>query len=161
MQGQGIDATDYVIPMPPVTRPIRTGDKKAMHNRKKYRPFHIELELPVRQKPTDDLADPQFLPEPLADQRWSDLLRIRPDVAFSGQNQKDFLGKSGKGAYQVLDLSLLLDLIHPSDGGNNPLDGSGAFPAVLDDLEVFILTGFFHSRKHGAPPELVTPYLGY
>jgi len=71
MRGQGIDAGDYVIPMPPITRPIRTGDKKAMYNRKKCRFSQIKLELPVRRKPTDDLADPRFLPESLADQRWS------------------------------------------------------------------------------------------
>jgi hypothetical protein len=29
------------------------------------------------------------------------------------------------------------------------LDGFGSLPAVLDDLEVLIQTGFFHSRKHG------------
>jgi len=30
-------------------------------------------------------------------------------------------------------------------------DDLGYFPAVLDDLEVLIQTGFFHSRKHGDP----------
>ena len=151
MQGQGVDAVDHVITMPAVTGAVRTGDEKPMQNRQEDSPFHIELELPLRQKPTDDLADPQFLPESLADQRRSDLLRICPDVALSGEDKKNLLRKPGEGTHQVLDLTLLLDLIHPADSGDNPLDGLGSFPAILDDLEVLIQTGFFHSRKHGYP----------
>ena len=96
----------------------------------------------------------------LADQRRTDLLGFRPDVALPGQNQKDLLGKSGKGAHQVFDLALRLDLIHPPDGGDDPLDGFGSFPAVLDDLEILVLTGCLDSRKHETPPKLVTSYLG-
>jgi hypothetical protein len=53
-----------------------------------------------------------------------------------------------------------LDLIHPADGGDDPLDGLGSFPAVLDDLEVLIQTGFFTLANRGNPPELVTLNLG-
>src|SRR3990172_8483566 len=120
-----------------------------MQNRQKNRPLHVELELSVRQKPTDDLADAQFLPEPLTDQGWSDLLGIRTDVALAREDQKNFLGKSGEGAHQVLDLALRLDLIHPADGGDYPLHGLGSFPAVLDDLEISMPTRLFHSCKHG------------
>src|SRR3972149_6422818 len=135
--------------MPAITGTIRAGNEEPMQNRQKNRPLHVELELSVRQKPTDDLADAQFLPEPLTDQGWSDLLGIRTDVALAREDQKNFLGKSGEGAHQVLDLALRLDLIHPADGGNYPLHGLGSFPTVLDDLEVMVLTRFFHSRKHG------------
>ena len=34
--------------------------------------------------------------------------------------------------------SSLLNLIYPVDGGDNPLDGFGTFPPVLDDLEVLV-----------------------
>jgi len=94
MQGQGVDAVDHVIPMPAVTGAIRTGDEEPMQNRKKYRSFHVELELPFRQKPADDLADLKFFLKPLADQDRSDLPRIGPDIALAGQDQKDLLGKS-------------------------------------------------------------------
>src|SRR5450830_1557409 len=81
------------------------------------------------------------------------------NIASSRQNQEDLLGETGKGTDQVLNLSLLLNLIHAADSGNYPLNGFRSFPAVLNDLEVLVLTGFFDSRKHGEPPELVTPYL--
>jgi hypothetical protein len=149
MQGQGVDAVDHVIPMPPVTGAIRAGDEKPMQNRQEDGPLHIEAKLSLCQKAADDLADPQLLPKPLADQGRSDLPRIGPDIALSGQNQKDLLGKPGKGTNQVLDLTLLLNLIHSADGGNDPLDGFGSFPAVLDDLEILVLTGCLDSRKHG------------
>ena len=106
MQGQGVDAVDHVIPMPAVTGAIRTGDEEPMQNRQEDRPLHVEPELPLCQKPADDLADLQFFPESLADQRRTDLLRIRPDVALPGEDQKNLLRKPGKGAHQVLDLAL-------------------------------------------------------
>jgi hypothetical protein len=31
-----------------------------------------------------------------------------------------------------------LDLVHPADGGDHPLDGLGSFTAVLDDLEISV-----------------------
>ena len=131
-----------------------------MQNRQEDRPLHIELELPFRQKPADDLADPQLLPESLTDQRRTNLLPIRPDVALSGEDQKNLLRISGEGAHQVLDLALLLDLIHPTDGGDHSLNGLGSYSAVLDNLEILVLTGCLDSRKHGTPPKLVTSYLG-
>ena len=73
--------------------------RKAMQNGQEDRPLHIEPELPFRQKPAEDLADPQLLPESLTDQRRTDLLRIRPDVALPGEDQKNLLRISGKGAH--------------------------------------------------------------
>jgi hypothetical protein len=131
-----------------------------MQNRQKDRPLHVEAKLALCQKAANNFTDLQLFPESLADQRRTDLLRIRPDVALSGEYQKNLLRKSGKGAHQVLDLALLLDLIHPADGGDYPLDGLGSFPPVLDDLEILVLTGCLDSRKHGVPPQLVTSYLG-
>lgn len=51
--------------------------------------------------------------------------------------------------HQVLDLALLLDLIHPADGGYDRLDGFCSFPAVLDDLEVLVLPDFFTLANMG------------
>jgi hypothetical protein len=152
MQGQGVDAINHVIPVPPVTGPVRSGDEEPMQNRKENRSLHIETKLSLCQKAANDLADLKFFPKSLADQHGTDLLGFRPDVALSGQDQKNLFGKPGKGAHQALNLPLLLDLIHPADGGDDTLDGLGAFPTVLDDLKVLIMTGFFHSRKHGASP---------
>ena len=149
MQGQGIDAIDYVITMPAVTGAVGTGYEKPMQNRQKDRPLHVEAKLALCQKVANDFPDLQFFPQSLKDQRRTDLLGICPDVALPGEDQKNFFRKSGKGAHQILDLSLLLDLIHPADGGDDPLDGFPSFPVVLDDLEVVVLTGFFNSRKHG------------
>jgi hypothetical protein len=119
-----------------------------MQNRQEDGPLHIETKLSLWLKAVNDLADLQLLPEPLADQGRSDLPRIRPDIALCGEDQQHFFRKSREGTYQVLDLSLLLNLIHPPDRGDNPLDGLGPFSAVLDDLEVLIQSGSFHSRKH-------------
>jgi len=138
--------------MPPLTGAVRTGHEQTMQYRKKNGSFHIELELPVCQKPAEDLPDPQLLPEPLEDEGRTDLLRCGIHIALAGKNQKNLLGKPGQGAHQVFDLTLVLNLIHPADGCNHPLDGLLAFPAILDDLKVLVLTGCLDSREHGGPP---------
>ena len=65
-----------------------------MQNRQEDGPLHIEAKLSICQKVADYLADPQLLPEPLADQGRTYLPRIGPDVALARQDQKDLLGKS-------------------------------------------------------------------
>jgi hypothetical protein len=62
------------------------------------------------------------------------------NIASSRQNQENLLGETGKGTDQVFDLSLLLNLIHATDGGDDPLNGFRSFPAVLNDLQVLVLT---------------------
>jgi hypothetical protein len=48
-------------------------------------------------------------------------------------------------------------MIHPAECGDDPLDGFGAFPVVLDDLEVLMGSRFLDSGEHGVPP-FVTPH---
>jgi hypothetical protein len=100
------------------------------------------------QNPTDS----QLLPEPLEDQGRADLLGASLDVPLAREDQKDFFRESGKRSDQVFDLPSLLKMIHPAECGDDPLDGFGAFPVVLDDLEVLMGSRFFDSGKHGASP---------
>jgi len=160
MQQKVIDTVDQIITMPAVTGPIRTGDKEPMQNRQKDGTLYIKAKLSLCQKAADDLADLKFFPKSLANQDGTNLLRLGMDIALAGEDQKNLLGKTGKGANKVFDLPLLLNLIHSPNGSHDPLDGFCSFPAVLDDLKVVVLTRFFDSCKHEEPPELVTSYLG-
>jgi hypothetical protein len=51
-----------------------------------------------------------------------------------------------------LDFPLGAHLIEPAKRSDNPLVDLGTFPAVFDNLEVFVLAGLFDSSKHVEAP---------
>lgn len=46
-------------------------------------------------------------------------------------------------------MSGLLEVIEPSQGGEDPLSGASLLPAVLDDLEIGAWTGGLGTEEHG------------
>jgi hypothetical protein len=99
-----------------------------------------QLELAVTQNAMKNLADSQLLPEPLKDHSGSDLLcrGLNIGVTSGGKNQKNFLGESGQGPDDGFDIAACAKLIHPPYGGDDPLADFSSFPAILDELEVFV-----------------------
>ena len=79
-----------------------------------------------------------LLPESLEDQGGADA--SGGDVGELslgvGREQEDGLGESCPRDQQGVELSGLLELSEPSQGGDDPLSGASVLPAVLDDLEV-------------------------
>jgi hypothetical protein len=122
-----------------------------MQNSQENGPFHIKAKLPLLKKVIEDSADPQLLPEPLEDQGRADLLGRGLRVPLAGEDQKDFFGKSRKGADQVFDFSPFLQVIHPANCSDDPLNGPLAFPVVLNDLEVLMQSRLFDSGEHRVP----------
>src|SRR4030067_472414 len=129
MQCQPIAARDQVIPMPAIAGTVGTGYEEMVQDSQEDCPFHIKLEFPFRKKPTNNFAHSQLFPEPFKDERRTNLLGHGMNIASSRQNQENLLGETGKGTDQVFDLSLLLNLIHATDGGDDPLNGFRSFPA--------------------------------
>ena len=93
-----------------------------------------------------------LLPEPLKDQRRTDVaagVGWELPLGMVGQHQ-DRLGQAGTGDEQGVELAALLELIEPSQGGDDALPGATVLPAVLDDLEVGAWAGGLGAEEHGA-----------
>jgi len=133
-------ALDPVILSPLLTGPVGTGNKKAMQYREKDRPFHIKSKLSVREPFPEDLAKPQFFPDPMEDERRSDPGSRRLGIAPGGQNKQGLFGEPGQGPHQGFDLSLSPEFRHRTEMGDDPLAGLVSLSAVFHDLEVFIGT---------------------
>jgi hypothetical protein len=62
MKVQTIHSVDAIVPVPPVTISIRTGNKQTVQNSQKNSPLNIKLELSVDQMVSEDLPDTQLFP---------------------------------------------------------------------------------------------------
>ena len=140
MQTKRFNPVNTLIPAPLVARPVGAGNEQAMENRQEDGPLHIKLELAVVQNAMKNLADPKLLPKPLKDHCGSDLLcrGLNIGVTPGGKDQKNLLGKSREGSDDSFDIAACAKLIHPAYCGDNPLADFFPFPAVLDELEVFV-----------------------
>ena len=102
------------------------------------RPLDGELIVAALEELTDHMPTAGLLLEPLEDQSRTDAAagvgREFP-LGMVCQDQ-DRLGPAGTGDEQSVKLSAALELIKPSQGGDDPLPGATTLPAVLDDLEV-------------------------
>src|SRR5512135_3937635 len=67
-----------------------------------------------------------------------------------GREEEDGLGQPCARDQQGVELAGLLQLVESPQGGEDPLPGSPALPAVLDDLEVGACTGGLGPEEHGA-----------
>jgi hypothetical protein len=56
-------------------------------------------------------------------------------------------GESGKGSDHGFNISTGVKLIHSAYGGDNPLGNLLSLPAVLDKLEVLIITTYLALRS--------------
>jgi hypothetical protein len=141
MQTKRFNTFDTMIPAPFVAVSVGAGNKEAMEHGQEDGPLHIKFELAVSDNTMKNFADSQFLPKPLKDQGGTDLLCRGLDVGVSSgrKNQQDLLGKSGEGSDDGFDISTCAKLIHPAYRGNNPLADFFPFPAVLDELEIFVV----------------------
>ena len=63
---------------------------------------------------------------------------------------EDRAGQASTRGEQAIHLAGLLELIEASQSGDDPLPGTPAFPAVLDDLEVDAGSGGLGAEEHGA-----------
>ena len=152
VQTKRFNTFNAMIPAPLVAIPVGAGNKKTMKHGQEDGPLHIKFELAVSENTMKDLADSQFLPKPLKDQGGTDLLcrGLGVGVASGRKNQQDLLGKSGEGPDDGFDITACAKLIHPAYRGNNPLADFLPFPAVLDELEIFVAAYFLIRANMGA-----------
>jgi hypothetical protein len=140
MQTERFNTFDTMIPSPLVAVPVGAGNKKAMKHGQEDGPLHIKFELAVSDNTMKNFSDSQFLPKSLKDQGRSDLLcrGLGVGVASGRKNQQYLLGKPGEGPDDGFDIATCAKLIHPANSGDNPLADFLSFPAVLDELEIFV-----------------------
>jgi hypothetical protein len=140
MQIERFNTFDTMIPAPFVAVPVGTGNKEAMKHGQEDGPLHIKFELAVADNTMKNFANPQFLPKPLKDQGGADLLCRGLDVGVASgrKNQQDLLRKPGEGPDDGFDIAACAKIIHPAYSGDNPLADFLSFPAVLDELEIFV-----------------------
>src|SRR5262249_16842209 len=91
-------------------------------------------------------------PEPLEDQGGADAPggdggELPPGM---GREQEDGLRQPCPRGQQGVELATLLEVVEPPEGGEDPVAGSAALPAVLDDLEVGAGAGGLGPEEHGA-----------
>ena len=70
-------------------------------------------------------------------------------AAAMGSEDQGGLGELGAGLQQAVELSALLQLVEPPDGGDDPLSAAAVLPAVLDDLQIDVRAGSFLAEEHG------------
>src|SRR5271165_4675911 len=124
--------------------PVQDGEEDG--------PLDGELEAATLQQLLDHMLAAGQLPEPLKDQGRADV----PDrdgrelaLGILGEHE-DRASQAGSGDEQGVELAALLELIESTQSGDDPLPGSSAFPAVLDDLEVGTRSRGLRTKEHGA-----------
>jgi hypothetical protein len=91
MQVQLPGAVDGIVLFPLLGGAITTRRKQPMQHTEEDRPFDGELKVALSQQSSENLVDRASLPEPLADQRWTDLSASCGDavtVQMSAENGK-------------------------------------------------------------------------
>src|SRR6185437_13099886 len=151
VQLQGLTPGDLVVGPPLVGGPVAARSEEAVQDGEEDRPLDVELEAAAIQQSLDDLPATGLSPEPLEDEG-------RPDASGGdggqsplgmGREQEDRVGQAGARGEQGVELTGLLELVKPAEGGDDPLAGSSALPAVLDDLEVGAGAGGLGAEEHG------------
>jgi len=142
---------DLVVGPPLVGGPVAAGGEEAVQDGEEDRPLDVELEAAAVEQSLDDLPATGLLPEPLEDEGRPDASggdggELPPGV---GGEEQDGVGQAGARGEQGIELAGLLELVEPSEGGEDPLAGSPALPAVLDDLKVGAGAGGLGSEEHG------------
>jgi hypothetical protein len=152
VQLKGITPLDLVVNPPLVGGPVAAGVEQAVQDRQEDGPLDIELKVTSVQESLDDPVTTGLLPEPLEDQGGSDASGgDGGELSFGvGREQEDGLSQASPRGQQGIELASLLPLVEPSQGGDDPLSGSPALPAVLDDLEVGTWAGGLGPEEHGA-----------
>src|SRR5271157_4077009 len=89
----------------------------------------------ARQDLLDDSLATGLLPEPLEDQGGSDPLGADDGQAALcvGGEDHDRVGQASPRDQEGIELAAVAELIEPAQGGDDPLPGATAFPAVLND----------------------------
>ena len=145
-------ALDLVVVFPLVGSAIAAGVEEPVQDGEEDGPLDGELEAATLQQLLDHMLAASQLPEPLEDQGRADV----PDrdgrelaLGMLGEHE-DRASQAGSGDEQGVELAALLELIEPSQGGDDPLPGAPPLPAVLNDLEVGTRSRGFRTEEHGA-----------
>src|SRR5262249_55183300 len=138
VQLQGLAALDLVVRLPLVGSPVAAGGEQPVEDREEDGPLDVEPEAAAVQQVLDDPSPTGLQPQPLEDQGRTDAAggdggQLPLDV--SGE-QQDGPGEASPGGQQGIESAGLPELIEAPQGGEDPLTGAPALPAVLDDLEV-------------------------
>ena len=141
-------AIDKVVSAPPVAKSVRAACHKPVQDGQEKRPLNIEEEKSFGNKPLEDLWNTQLFPQPLENESGAYHDGLGSHIASAGEDEQGLFGKTGQGANQGLDFPFGLHFIESAESGDYPLVDLFAFAAVFNDLEIFILTGFFGSSKH-------------
>jgi len=103
---QPFGSTDLLTLLPFLACPIRSRVHQPMQYRGEHRPFHVELELPIRRQLTDHRLAARLVPDPFEHQGSADLplpdffetsLPMNPD-------QHAVAGESSSGRQQRVQL---------------------------------------------------------
>ena len=100
----------------------------------------------------DDPLTPGLLPEPLEDEDRPDALSgDRGELSLGVcRQEEDVAAVSSAREQEGVEMAGLLELVEPSQGGDDALPRPPVFPAVLDDLEVGAWSGGLGAEEHGA-----------
>ena len=145
-------SVDLVALLPLVGGAIAARVEEPMQDGQEDGPLDGKLEVSSLQQLLDDMLTAGQLPEPLEDQGRADV----PDrdgrelaLGMLGEHE-DRASQAGSRDEQGVELAALLELIESTQGGDDPLPGASALPAVLDDLEVDTGSRSLRTEEHGA-----------
>ena len=143
-----------IVSAPLVAEAVRAAHHQPVEDGQEKGPLHIEGEEPLRKKPLEDLWNSQLFPQPLENESGAYPCGFCTNVASAGKDKEGLFRKPRQGANQGFHFPLGVHLIEPAKRCDNLLVDLGTFPAVFDDLEVFVLTGLFGSSKHAEASSL-------
>ena len=114
------------------------------------RPLDGELELPVFEQSIEHLRQAELLPDPLEDQRRTDVhSRLCPDAVLAqGADHRDVLGEPGTGTEHGVELPAFPQPIEPPQRRNHPLLDATINAFVMHDLQILVPSGLFDAREH-------------
>lgn len=127
-----------------------------MQHREEDGSLHDELELPIPQQPEQHAPDPGLLRQALEDQGRADPERLRPfprRAAVEAQHRAH-LRKPAQRRDQGVELPAFAQPVQAPERGEHLLAHAPLDPAVVDELEVLVATGFLAPQEHQAPPRL-------
>ncbi len=114
-------------------------------------PLDGELELPVLQQSLQHLRQAELLPDPLEDQRRTDVhSRLRRDAFRAcGADHSGVLGEPGTGTEQGIELPAFTQPIESPKRRDHTLLDAITDAFVVNDLQVLIPSGLFNASEHG------------
>ncbi len=114
-------------------------------------PLDGELELPVLQQSLEHLRQAELLPDPLEDQRRTDVhSRLRRDAFLAcGADHSDVLGEPGTGTEHGIELPAFTQPIESPKRRDHTLLDAITDAFVVNDLQVLVPSGLFNAREHG------------